>query len=45
MQTDETELAAAAQDLVGDLMKEEKKMADKADDSATNHAMPDFQSG
>ncbi|MEA3212662.1 MAG: hypothetical protein QOE70_5719 [Chthoniobacter sp.] len=39
------ELAAAAQDLVGDLMKEEKKMADKADDSATNHAMPDFPAG
>ena len=39
------ELAAAAQDLVGDLLKEDKKMADKADDSATNHAMPDFQSG
>ena len=39
------ELAAAAQDLMGDLMKEEKKMADKADDSATNHAMPDFASG
>jgi hypothetical protein len=39
------ELAAAAQDLMGDLMKEDKKMADKADDSATNHAMPDFPSG
>ena len=39
------ELAAAAQDLVGDLMKEDKKMADKADDSATNHAMPDFAAG
>ena len=39
------ELAAAAQDLVGDLLKEEKKMADKADDSATNHAMPDFPAG
>ena len=39
------ELAAAAQDLVGDLMKEEKKMADEADDSATNHAMPDFPAG
>jgi len=36
------ELAAAAQDLVSDLLKEDKKMADKADDSATNHAMPDF---
>jgi hypothetical protein len=39
------ELAAAAQDLVSDLLKEDKKMADKADDSATNHAMPDFPSG
>jgi hypothetical protein len=39
------ELAAAAQDLMGDLMKEDKKMGDKADDSATNHAMPDFPSG
>jgi hypothetical protein len=39
------ELAAAAQDLVGDLMKEEQKMAKEADDSATNHAMPDFPSG
>ncbi len=39
------ELAAAAQDLVGDLMKEEEKMAKEADDSATNHAMPDFPAG
>jgi len=39
------ELAAAAQDLMGDLLKEDKKMADKADDSATNHAMPDFAAG
>lgn len=39
------ELAAAAQDLVGDLMKEDEKMAKEADDSATNHAMPDFPSG
>ncbi len=39
------ELAAAAQDLLSDLLKEDKKMADKADDSATNHAMPDFPSG
>ncbi len=39
------ELAAAAQDLVGDLMKENEKMAKEADDSATNHAMPDFPSG
>jgi hypothetical protein len=39
------ELAAAAQDLIGDLMKEEKKTADQADDSATNHAMPDFPAG
>ncbi len=38
-------LAAAAQDLVGDLLKEDKKMADKADDSATNHAMPDPAAG
>ena len=39
------ELAAAAQDLVGDLMKEEKKTEKEAEDSATNHAMPDFPSG
>ncbi len=39
------ELAAAAQDLIGDLMKEEEKTAKEADDSATNHAMPDFPSG
>lgn len=39
------ELAAAAQDLVSDLLKEDKKMADEANDSATNHAMPDFPSG
>ena len=39
------ELAAAAQDLVSDLLKEEKKMADEANDGATNHAMPDFPSG
>jgi hypothetical protein len=39
------ELAAAAQDLVGDLMKEDEKMAKEADDSATNHAMPDFPAG
>ena len=38
-------LAAAAQDLIGDLLKEDKKMADKADDSATNHAMPDSRRG
>ncbi|MEI6351636.1 MAG: hypothetical protein WCP06_11090 [Verrucomicrobiota bacterium] len=41
----EAELAAAAQDLVGDLLKEAKEASDKADDSATNHAMSDFQSG
>jgi hypothetical protein len=39
------ELAAAAQDLAGDLLKEDQKDAKKADDSATNHAMPDFPSG
>ena len=39
------ELAAAAQDLVGDLLKEAKKTEKEADDSATNHAMPDFPSG
>jgi hypothetical protein len=39
------ELAAAAQDLVSDLLKQDKDAAKKADDSATNHAMPDFQSG
>ena len=39
------ELAAAAQDLIGDLMEAEKKAAKEADDSATNHAMPDFPSG
>jgi len=39
------ELAAAAQDLMSDLLEEARKMADKADDSATNHAMPDFPAG
>jgi len=39
------ELAAAAQDLMSDLLKQDPKTADKADDSATNHAMPDFASG
>ena len=39
------ELAAAAQDLLSDLLKEDKKMADEANDSATNHAMPDLAPG
>lgn len=39
------ELAAAAQDLLGDLLKEDQKMAAEADDSATNHAMPDIAPG
>jgi hypothetical protein len=39
------ELAAAAQDLLSDLLKEDKKMADEANDSATNHAMPDIAPG
>jgi hypothetical protein len=39
------ELAAAAQDLVSDLLKEDAKTAAKADDSATNHAMPDVPAG
>jgi hypothetical protein len=39
------ELAAAAQDLLGDLLKEDKKAAKEADDSATNHAMPDVPAG
>lgn len=39
------ELAAAAQDLISDLLKEDKKMADEANDSATNHAMPDIAPG
>jgi hypothetical protein len=39
------ELAAAAQDLLGDLLKEDKKMADEATDSSTNHAMPDSVPG
>jgi hypothetical protein len=39
------ELAAAAQDLLGDLLAEDKKMAEEADDSATNHAMPDVAPG
>jgi hypothetical protein len=39
------ELATAAQDLLGDLLKEEQKMAEKADDSATNHAMSDVPAG
>ncbi len=41
----QAELAAAAQDLISDLLKEDPKVADKANDSATNHAMPDFASG
>ncbi|RFC46267.1 MAG: hypothetical protein DVB28_000103 [Verrucomicrobia bacterium] len=39
------ELAAAAQDLLSDLLKEDKKMAEEANDSATNHAMPDVTPG
>jgi hypothetical protein len=39
------ELAAAAQDLLGDLLKEDEKMAAQADDSATNHAMSDVLAG
>jgi hypothetical protein len=39
------ELAAAAQDLLGDLLKEEQEMAEKADDSATNQAMSDTPAG
>ncbi len=39
------ELAAAAQDLLGDLLKEDQKMAEKADDSATNQAMSDTPAG
>jgi hypothetical protein len=39
------ELAAAAQDLIGDLLKEDQKMADEANDSATNHALPDIAPG
>ena len=41
----EAELAAAAQDLVGDLLKEAKEPSDNANDGATNHAMPDWESG
>jgi hypothetical protein len=41
----QAELAAAAQDLVSDLLKEDQKVQDKSQDSATNHAMPDFASG
>ena len=39
------ELAAAAQDLLGDLLKEDEKMAAQAEDSATNHAMSDVLAG
>jgi len=39
------ELAAAAQDLVGDLLKEDPQTAKDADDSAVNHSMPDFSAG
>ena len=39
------ELAAAAEDLMSDLLKENENMAKDADDSSTNHAMPDFPSG
>ena len=41
----QAELAAAAQDLISDLLKEDQKVQDKSQDSATNHAMPDFASG
>ncbi|MFM8983813.1 MAG: hypothetical protein ACKOLA_13130, partial [Spartobacteria bacterium] len=39
------ELATAAEDLVGDLLKESEENASEADDGATNHAMSDFPSG
>jgi len=39
------ELATAAEDLVGDLLKESKEDAAEADDGATNHAMSDFPAG
>jgi hypothetical protein len=39
------ELAAAAQDLLGDLLKEDEKMAKEADDSATNQAVSDTPAG
>ena len=39
------ELATAAQDLVSDLLKENENTAKDADDSAVNHASPDFLSG
>jgi hypothetical protein len=41
----QAELAAAAQDLMSDLLKEDQKVQDQSQDSATNHAMPDFASG
>lgn len=39
------ELAAAAQDLIGDLLKQDEETAKKADDSATNHAVPNMTPG
>ena len=39
------ELATAAEDLVGDLLKESQEDASEADDGATNHAMTDFPGG
>ncbi|MEO0452698.1 MAG: hypothetical protein AAFY98_01005 [Verrucomicrobiota bacterium] len=39
------ELAAATEDLIGDLLEEEEEMAEAAADSATTHAEPDWENG
>ncbi|HET6407773.1 MAG TPA: hypothetical protein VFG14_07820, partial [Chthoniobacteraceae bacterium] len=39
------ELAAAAEDLVGDLLEEDKKTQEEATDGATNHNAPDVEAG
>lgn len=38
-------LSTQVQDMIGDLMDEQKDMADQADDGATTHAMPDMPMG
>jgi hypothetical protein len=38
-------LAAQMEDIIGDLLEENEKMADDSQDSAVNHAMPDIPMG
>ncbi|MBT3192166.1 MAG: hypothetical protein HN341_06385 [Verrucomicrobia bacterium] len=38
-------LAAAVEDLIGELLEEEEDVADEADDGATTHAMGDLETG